>query len=595
MTEPISELISAYLYGHITPEQYEQLRAWLAEDRRHVQEYIREAYLHRSTRLVLQRRQVEMMHADAEGKLTPAPTEDPAELFRKAVENDLKLLEGRKGRLSPREIQELADRKLAAFLEEQRRQELLERRQAGLEPGRLKRFVRTASEAMGDKTSRFALIGAVVVLVVAATTFYLSNQPGLWDLLNPVVASLTDSMDAQWDGSIDKHAALHKGRFKLERGYARLTFQKGADVSIEAPAEFRLDSAKRMVLFSGRLFADVPPSARGFTVDTPCGRVVDLGTQFGVRANSGSSSDVHLFKGKASLTPAGPAGSGKREIMTAGRASRIDVAGQVRSIAVDDKAFVRRFFPKSGFAWRGQAIDLADVVGGGNGFGTGRLGRWLEISTGLDGTRYIVNGQAVQQYQATDNRYHRVTHLPYVDGVFSPDGSAGPVQVSSENHLWQDSPKTAGRYFEDVFNGDHISVGSSSHGFVLNGQAFGTREHPAIALHSNAGISFDLEALRRDMPGLEITEFKALCGVSEDVKMHPEDTQQGKADFWVLVDGKKRFEAIGMDANSKPREISVPLGGQERFVTLVTTDGDRRTNCDWGFFAEPRLEVQAIQ
>jgi hypothetical protein len=127
-------------------------------------------------------------------------------------------------------------------------------------------------------------------------------------------------------------------------------------------------------------------------------------------------------------------------------------------------------------------------------------------------------------------------------------------------------------------------------------QAYGTREHPAIVLHSNGGITFDLDAMRGDMPGLEITEFKACCGISEAVRAHLNGTtQRGLADFWVLVDGQKRFEAAGVTVDSEPPEISVPLGRQERFLTLVTTDGNGWANYDWGFFAEPRLEVRAAQ
>jgi hypothetical protein len=414
------------------------------------------------------------------------------------------------------------------------------------------------------------------------------------------VATLRSSMQAQWtDSTVVKSGdrlTRHRKPLSLVRGMVDIVFDSGAEAVIEAPAQFRIQSAKRMTLLSGRVFAEVPPSARGFTVDTPQASIVDLGTQFGVKVESGVTSDLHLFQGKASLTPAGADKSDKGEIITAGQAGSVDAAGQVRGIAVDDNAFVRRFFPESGFIWRGQPIDLADVVGGGNGFGAGQLNRWLEINTGLDGTRFIVNERMTQVNQTTDNRYHRVTHLPYVDGVFSPDANAGPVQVSSQEHVWRDCPKTSGLFFEDIFNGNYISFGTDSHGFVLKGQAYGTREHSAIALHSNAGITFDLDAMRGDMPGLEIVEFKGRCGISEDVRTHLLDGMPwGIADFWVLVDGKKRFEAAGIDVNSEPPEISVPLSRQDRFLTLVTTDGNGGANFDWGFFAEPRLEVQAVQ
>ncbi len=414
------------------------------------------------------------------------------------------------------------------------------------------------------------------------------------------VATLRNSMQVKWTGPTSPESGdrLTRGKepLRLAQGMVDVAFDSGAEAVIEGPAQFRLKSANRIELRSGRLFANVSEAARGFTVDTPCGRIVDLGTQFGVEVDSDNSSDLYLFKGKAALTPARAEGSGASEILAAGQAGSVNTAGRIASIPVDGATFVRRFFSTSGFVWRGRPIDLADVVGGGNGAGTGQLNRWLGINTGLDGTRFIVNGQRTQNCQATDNRYHRVTHLPYVDGVFAPDGSAGPVQVSSQGHLWRDCPKTSGQSFEDIFNGDYISFGTDSHGLVLQGQAYGTREHPALALHSNAGITFDLDALRRDMPGLKITRFTARCGITEDVRTHLANGMPwGRADFWVLVDGEKRFEAKGITVDSAPPEISVPLGEQERFVTLVTTDGDGGANFDWGFFAEPRLDVQVAQ
>jgi hypothetical protein len=513
---------------------------------------------------------------------------EPTDFWRVIEEGSIGTKENGRDPADVKAIEREAQRRLDRFLAEQ--EEIRRLQRVNSEPRSSVDFAEIAQQIGQRLTSLcWAVVGAAVL-----TAFVLAVLLGVrYVSTGRVVATLTEAMDAKWDAEIAPGAALHKGRFRLERGYARIVFQRGADVLIEAPAEFRLRSAQRMTLYSGQLLAEVPQSAKGFRVDTIQANIVDLGTQFGVKAGSTQTSDLHLFKGQASLTPAGVAATG--QILTEGQARRVDAAGQIQDIPIDKTAFVRRLFPTSGFTWRGQPIDLADVVGAGNGFGTGQLGRWLEIGTGIDGTKYIVNGSITQAWQTTDNRYHRVTHLPYVDGVFSPNGIAGAVQVSSQNHLWQDCPKTAGAYFEDIFNGDYISNGGNSHGFVLKGQAFGTREHPAIALHSNAGITFDLDAMRRDLPGLEIVEFKAGCGVSEDVKKHPEDTQQGKSDFWVLVDGKKRFEAVGMDVNSRPQEISVPLGGQERFLTLVSTDGDERTNCDWGFFAEPRLEVRVVQ
>jgi len=413
------------------------------------------------------------------------------------------------------------------------------------------------------------------------------------------VATLRNSMHAVFaDGeSLAPGTRLNnrKAPLRLEQGMVGVTFDNGAEVLIEGPGVFRLTSAGRMELYSGRLFAGVSQRAKGFCVDMPSSSIVDLGTEFGVRVDLDRTSEVHLFKGKASLIP-GPEGRGGRgQFLTEGQARSVGTEGTVRDIHVDTNAFVRRFFPKSGLAWRGQPLDLADVVGGGNGFGTGRLGRWIDIATGNDGTPFEVNGVLSVPCRVTDHHYHRVSHLPYVDGVFSPDGGAGKVQVSSRGHVWQGCPKTGGRFFEDIFNGDYIPVQGHSHGLVLAGQFYGTREHPAIALHSNAGITFDLEALRAALPGLGIDRFRATCGISEEAKAYAAEVPEMKADFWVLVDGEKRFEATGVRADSGPREVSVSLSEKDRFVTLATTDADGVCNYDWCFFAEPRLDLSAAE
>jgi len=306
----------------------------------------------------------------------------------------------------------------------------------------------------------------------------------------------------------------------------------------------------------------------------------------------GGNTQLHVLKGKTMLM----AGKTDRVNMEVSQGNARKISGEngkISNIRCQSDHFVRVINSESRCVWRGQNLDLADIVGGGNGLGTGRIGAWINLKTGREGTDLLLNPPAqmskeelaVIEKRLTDNRYKKVSHLRYVDGIFSPDGGAGDVQVSSKGDLWSDCPDTSGIYFEDVFNGSYIST-SYGHSLILNNQTYGTKEHPAIALHSNAGITFDLDAIRADMPGLAITYFKSMCGVSQEAK-----AQSIRTDFYVLVDGKKRFEGLDMKADSGPREVIVPLSKEDRFLTLVVTDGDLYPNYDWGFFAMPRLEV----
>lgn len=84
----------------------------------------------------------------------------------------------------------------------------------------------------------------------------------------------------------------------LKRGSVELVSARGARIVIEAPAEFRFESAQRLRLMNGRLSAEVSPAAKGFTVVTPSGDAVDLGTRFGVDVPLNGAAEIHVFQGE---------------------------------------------------------------------------------------------------------------------------------------------------------------------------------------------------------------------------------------------------------------------------------------------------------
>lgn len=100
-------------------------------------------------------------------------------------------------------------------------------------------------------------------------------------------------------------AALREESHELAAGTLSLTTQRGARVIIEAPATFRFESAQRLRITRGRLAADVPPSAKGFTVITPSGDAIDLGTRFGVDVSNEGAAEIHVFQGEVIARAAG--------------------------------------------------------------------------------------------------------------------------------------------------------------------------------------------------------------------------------------------------------------------------------------------------
>ncbi len=89
---------------------------------------------------------------------------------------------------------------------------------------------------------------------------------------------------------------LSRGRIEFGRGFIKLRFPKNTTVIVEGPAVFELVAANRIHLELGKIVADVGDPKSGFTIESPDGRVVDLGTRFGVSVGA-SGTEVQVLKG----------------------------------------------------------------------------------------------------------------------------------------------------------------------------------------------------------------------------------------------------------------------------------------------------------
>ncbi len=153
----------------------------------------------------------------------------------------------------------------------------------------------------------------------------------------PELARLTKRSGARWG---DGRPSLRAGsRVDLVFGYAELTLANRVRLVLEAPVRLRLESTRRIRLESGRVVAEVPPEARGFVIDTPPARVVDLGTEFGVGVREDGETEVQVFRGEVVAEY-----GGARHLLEAGRAVRIDpAASPPRGIEFQSDRFVRLF------------------------------------------------------------------------------------------------------------------------------------------------------------------------------------------------------------------------------------------------------------
>jgi len=485
-----------------------------------------------------------------------------------------------------RRIESYAHQQLDAFMEQQRRERLEQetRRRGGPGLPWTMEEVRESAQrfvARGIRVARTVAVGSLAAVVILVTVLTIRA--------NRTVGTLVESAGAKWNVAIGDEGRLRPRRISLEQGYARVRLNKGAEVIVQAPSTFTIEGSNRMSLKSGWITAKVPPIATGFTVKSPGSSVVDFGTEFGLLAGAERRAEVHVFDGRIECQYGDRTQVRRRQTLKQGEAAFTDEAGRMDLAAVKDRPnlFVRQVPADGGYGIPGKRLDLADMVGGGNGLGTGALGIGIDPSSGaITPTRQVIkkkgHGLAV------------VSQWPFVDGVFVPDGNDGPVFVSSTGIVFEDCPKTNGTCFEAILNGAMFRAGSLElHPGQLAGCTYGTRAAPSISMHPNAGITFDLDEIRSSMPDVRIERFGALCGVSQTAVRYAQrdwDPNKIRVDFWVLVDGRVRFSRTLKAVPSQSQQIGVPLGPRDRFLTLATTSPGDYQYC-WGMFAEPRLEL----
>jgi len=402
------------------------------------------------------------------------------------------------------------------------------------------------------------------------------------------IATIVDQVNTQWDPEtpleIGSHLETNEMLLSLAKGVVKLQFNDNVDVLIEGPAAFKIDQTG-LFLEHGSLYCRVSKSGLGFTVKTISVQYVDLGTVFGIKSDVKGVSELHVFKGKVRVIADSEEDSKTSRIIKENNAIQYDAnKNLVAAIPIEQKGFVSHFDSRTEVILRGQNyIDLADIVGGGNGLGTGT------DQTGINPISGRPSGLIAGTQRSTNN-YRLVSSNLYIDGVFIPNGITKQI-ISSQGNVFKECPVTSGSCF------NNIGYGMRS---INSNQTQESRElFPSILLHANTGITFNLEAIRRLMPETGTIHFRSQIAIERN----PFRPKSSNADFWVLLDGKLKFKKTQVKHNSS-YTVNVELLENDRFLTLIVTDGGDPENrivdgksvpaidSDWGMFAEPVLVTE---
>ena len=238
---------------------------------------------------------------------------------------------------------------------------------------------------------------------------------------------------------------------------------------------------------------------------------------------------------------------------------------------------------------QGEGLDLADIVGGGNGFGTGKKGLGIDARSGKVQERPFGDLGNVKpgNYASCD--------YPFVDGVFVP--ANGQTRISSTGLLADSLPDNSGKAWDMIRHGPVSSQFSTTLGTI----DFNSAGHSMIGLHANAGITFDLAAVRNAVRpkadqktqdssnkptdlGSSVVEYQFSCVVGYGGR-----TVDPSAEFRVYLDGE--LKSTGRLGRNDTTNLSIKLPATSRFLTLLSTDGGNGYGHDQISFGDPRLTI----
>ncbi len=149
---------------------------------------------------------------------------------------------------------------------------------------------------------KFAAI-MVVFFSIYIVDYWLRNQKGIDG--KQYLGKLSRVVDAQWDnvsGPIGAGSDLYAGPMSLKKGLAEIVLSNGAEVIVEGPCEFKLESDFQIYLDYGSLVANIENTLKKrLVVRTGNATVVDYGTEFGVSVDLTGNTTTQVFQGCVEL------------------------------------------------------------------------------------------------------------------------------------------------------------------------------------------------------------------------------------------------------------------------------------------------------
>ncbi|AQQ08390.1 FecR protein [Sedimentisphaera cyanobacteriorum] len=406
-------------------------------------------------------------------------------------------------------------------------------------------------------------------------------------IYRPAVAYVKDSIDVySAEKNLSNDQGLKPGGYSLSEGILKIKFEKGTEAILEAPAMFTLVSPGEIILEYGRLNANVPPDGKGFIVKTKNAVIKDLSTQFGVEVGHLADCKVYVHKGSVELSSDKSSNAEHSiehfaEILRQYQAVEFNESRGLADVEYPETGYVRDFSSEDSFVWRGESFSLSAAVSGKNGFKFESGNKVIDLSDGkIKPIESCYKGWRVAQ-----DTFNEVEGSKYIDSVFVPQKDKNGCKISTSGITFESFSNSESAFWAPV-SGEPVvwNISDNQPGGVFVDVETGY-DDPVIFMHSNSGITFDLQALRKKYPSLRPSFFQTIYQTAIN------RSGTGAFRYWVFVDGEVVSDGFQPGTNDfLNRKISVPLNQNSRFLTLAITDKDDGTSYDWGVFIKPVIK-----
>jgi hypothetical protein len=153
----------------------------------------------------------------------------------------------------------------------------------------------TRSETSRSFSRKWLLPLAAASVILAAVVVYRTQSEDA----SAQIAWIQNAQNCKWNLDLPPTGDLRAGRsLQLESGLVEIGFESGASIVLQGPAALDLLSNKSAHLRYGKLAAKVPKSAHGFTILSPEGKIIDLGTEFVMSVAKDGTTEVFVDKGE---------------------------------------------------------------------------------------------------------------------------------------------------------------------------------------------------------------------------------------------------------------------------------------------------------